>query len=171
MAGHTWSAHHEDIHDWLLAYVLELTYTTWNLEPFANDCGWSGRPFKWNEERRFLLRCELDAAFFHLYLPATPDGNWKPIRVAEGAVRDETPEELAALRRHFPTPRDAVAYIMDTFSIVKRRDEEKWGEYRTKRVILEIYDEMVEAMRTGKPYKTRLDPPPADPRCCHPPKN
>jgi hypothetical protein len=29
---------------------------------------------------------------------------------------------------------------------------------------------MAEAMRTGKPYQTRLDPPPADPRCCHPPK-
>ncbi len=31
--------------------------------------------------------------------------------------------------------------------------------YRTKRVILEIYDEMAESMRTGKPYQTRLDPP------------
>jgi hypothetical protein len=41
--------------------------------------------------------------------------------------------------------------------------------YRTKRVIFEIYDEMAEAMRTGKPYQTRLDPP-ADPRCCHPPR-
>ena len=90
--------------------------------------------------------------------------------LAEGAVRDETPEELGELKKHFPSPRDAVAYIMDTFPIVKRRDEEKHGEYRTKRVILEIYDEMAEAMRTGKPYQTRLAPPPADPRCCHPPK-
>ena len=117
-----------------------------------------------------LLRCELDAAFFHIYLPATPDGQWIPGRIAEGAVRDETPEELAELKRHFPTPRDAVVYIMDTFPIVKRKDGEKHGEYRTKRVILEIYDEMVDAMRTGKPYQTHLDPPPADPRCCHPPK-
>jgi hypothetical protein len=60
---------------------------------------------------------------------------------------------------------------MDTFPIVKRKDEEKHGEYRTKRIILEIYDEMAEAMRTGIPYKTRLDPPPADPRCCHPPQH
>ena len=44
--------------------------------------------------------------------------------------------------------RDAVAYIMDTFSIVKRKEEGKLGEYRTKRVILEIYDEMAEAMQT-----------------------
>jgi hypothetical protein len=58
---------------------------------------------------------------------------------------------------------DVVDYIMDTFPIVKRKDEEKHGEYRTKRVILDIYDEMTEAMRTGIPYKTRLDPPPGPP--------
>jgi hypothetical protein len=155
---------------WFSRRVLELTYTAWDLEAFARDCSWSGPPFRWDEERRFLLRCELDAAFFHIYLSSTLDGQWKPARIAEGAVRDETPEELAELKRHFPTPRNAVSYIMDTFPIVKRKDEEKWGEYRTKRVILEIYDAMAEAMRTGKPYQTRLDPPPADPRCCHPPR-
>src|SRR5690606_3310871 len=42
------------------------------------------------------------------------------------------------------------------------------GEYRTKRVILEIYDEMTDAALTGVPYQTRLDPPPADPRVAHP---
>jgi hypothetical protein len=62
-----------------------------------------------------------------------------------------------------------VAYIMDTFPIVRRRDEEKYdGDYRTKRVILEIYDALVESIRTGQPYQTRLDPPPADPRVAHP---
>jgi hypothetical protein len=59
---------------------------------------------------------------------------------------------------------------MNTFPIVKRKDEDKWGEYRTKRVILEIYDALAESIRTGQPYQTRLDPPPADPRCCHPPR-
>jgi hypothetical protein len=153
----------EQIYSWLLRRVLELTYTAWDLDPFAQDCGWSCPPFRWDEERRFLLRCELDAAFFHLYLPAEANGEWHP---AEG----ETPEDLVRLKASFPTPRDAVAYIMDTFPIVKRKDEEKWGEFRTKRVILEIYDAMQEATRTGHPYRTRLDPPPADPRCCHPPR-
>jgi len=159
-----------DPRSWLLQRALELTYTAWDLEPFVQDCGWSGPPFRWDEERRFLLRCELDAAFFHLYLPATPDGQWKPARIAEGAVRDETPEELAELKRRFPTPRDAVAYIMDTFPIVKRKDEAKYGDYRTKLLILDIYDRMQEAITTGRPYQTILDPPPADPRCCHPPR-
>jgi len=158
-----WTSNTQALREWLLLRVLELTYTARDLEPFAQDCGWSGPPFRWDEGRRFLLRCELDAAFFHLYLPAKVDGEWKPSRVAEGALRDETPEELTELKCHFPTPRDAVDYIMDTFPIVRRKDEEKRGEYRTKRVILEIYDEMAEAMRTGKPYQTRLDPPPGPP--------
>jgi hypothetical protein len=151
------------IHDWLLPRVLELTYSAWDLEPFARDCGWSGPPFLWDDDRRFLLRCELDAAFFHLYLPSEGNGDWCQ-------VESETAEDRARLKASLPTPRDAVDYIMDTFPIVKRRDEEKWGDYRTKRVILEIYDAMQESIRTGHSYQTRLDPPPADPRCCHPAK-
>ena len=90
-------------------------------------------------------------------------------RMAEGTVRDETDEELAELKRHFPTPRHAVDHIMETFPIVKRKDEAAHGSYRTKDTILEIYDAMTEARRTSQPYQTRLDPPPADPSCCHPP--
>ena len=53
--------------DWFLPRVLELTYTAWNLRAFAEDCGEGGPPFIWDPERRFQLRCEIDAAFFHLY--------------------------------------------------------------------------------------------------------
>jgi len=179
----------KDIGDkWIVPRVVELTYTAWDLEPFACDCGYDGPPFIWDEERRFLIRCELDAAFFHLYLPAAANGEWRVASREEGAVVDETPEQLAELKKYFPTPRDAVAYIMDTFPIVKRKDEQKYGEYRTKRVILEIYDEMQAAIAaasreqrvaSGEPatadavrhspfttrrrYQTRLDPPPGPP--------
>lgn len=61
------------IAEWLLPRVLELTYTAWDLQPFAQDCGYDGPPFRWDEERRFLLRCELDAAYFHLYGIARDD--------------------------------------------------------------------------------------------------
>jgi len=54
-------------------------------------------------------------------------------------------------------------YIMETFPIVKRKDEQKSGEYRTKRMILECYNAMAEVMETGRPYKTILDPPPGPP--------
>jgi hypothetical protein len=119
--------------------VLELTYTAWDLQSFAQDCGYIGPPFRWDEERRFLLRCELDAAYFHLY----------------------------------DIERDDVAYIMDTFPIVRRKDEAAHGEYRTKRVILEIYDEMAAGMQRSRGaeeqggYQTRLEPPPAHPDAAH----
>ena len=47
--------------------MLEFTYTAWDLQSFAQDCGYNDAPYLWNEERRFVLRCELDAAYFHLY--------------------------------------------------------------------------------------------------------
>ena len=37
------------------------------MKAFAEDCGDDGPPFIWDPERRFQLRCEIDAAFFHLY--------------------------------------------------------------------------------------------------------
>ncbi|MGD0358596.1 MAG: N-6 DNA methylase [Terracidiphilus sp.] len=140
---------------------LELCYTTNSLNAFAIQSGCALPPFRWDDDRRFVLRCELDAAFFHLYLPAEPNGDWSP-------AENEKAEDRARLKASFPTPRAAVAYIMDTFPIVKRKDEEKWGEYRTKRVILEIYDAMAEAARTSIPYQTRLSPPPADAAVAHP---
>jgi hypothetical protein len=140
-----------------ISRVLELTYTAWDVAPFAKDCGWFGPPFRWDDERRPLLRCELDAAFFHLYLPADANGDW---REAEG----ETAEDLARLKASFARPRNAVAYIMDTFPIARRKDEEKYGgDYRTKRVIVEIYDAMQKSIGTGQHYQTRLNPPPGPP--------
>jgi hypothetical protein len=131
-----WTTRQLTLQAWLLPRVLELTYTAWDLGPFAVDCGWSGPPFRWNEERRFLLRCELDAAFFHLY----------------GLNRDDT------------------AYILDTFPIVKRKDEAKFGDYRTKLIILKIYDDLATAVATKQPYRTRLDPEPASILVTHLPK-
>ncbi len=160
----------QQVSDWIFLRVLELTYTAWDLEPFANDCGYHGSPFRWDEERRFLLRCELDAAFFHLYLPADEQGGWRPARRSDGCPCDETAPELAELERHFPNPRDAVAYVLDTFPIVRRKDEQRFDEYRTKRVVLEIYDAMQEATAAGTSYRTPLNPAPADPACCHPPR-
>lgn len=153
----SWHGGIVSVRKWLLLRVLEQVYNAWDINGFAKDSGWSGPPFRWDEKRRLLLRCELDAAFFHLYLTAAKGGDWCP---AESGAS----EDLTRLKQAFPSPRDAVAYIMDTFPIVRRKDEEKYGgDYRTKRVILEIYDAMQEAIRTGIPYQTRLDPPPGPP--------
>lgn len=83
------------------------------------------KPFKWNEERRFDLRCDLDALFGHLY--------------------NLTREEFA--------------YILDTFPIVRGKDEAEFGEYQTKRVILEKFDALADdPMLEGAciPYDERV---------------
>ncbi|RMG80003.1 MAG: class I SAM-dependent DNA methyltransferase, partial [Chloroflexi bacterium] len=105
----------QDLLDFIVPRVLELTYTAWDLQPFAQDVGYDGPPFVWDEERRFLMRCELDALYFHLY----------------------------------QISREDVDYIMETFPIVKRKDiaatsdeNGEGGEYITKNVILEMYDQM-----------------------------
>jgi hypothetical protein len=134
------------VRQWLFSRVLELTYTAWDLEAFAKDCGYNGPPFRWDEDRRFLLRCELDAAFFHLYLGMPEE--WQ-----------KGPESLIDL---FSTARSAVEYIMETFPIVRKQDMKTHGRYHTKETILEIYDGMAHAAKTGDPYQTLLDPPAAD---------
>lgn len=35
-----------------------------------------------------------------------------------------------------------LAYILDTFAIVRRKDEARFGEYRTKRMVLEVYERL-----------------------------
>ena len=102
---------------------MELVYSSNDLHKFARESGYPSNPFPRDEDRRFRIRCELDAAFFHLY----------------GIARED------------------VDYILDTFPIVRRKEEAAHGEYRTKRVILELYDEM----GSGRPFQTRLESPPA----------
>ncbi len=111
--------------EWIEQRVFELTYTAWDMAPFAQDLGDNSPPFVWDDDRRFKIRAELDAAFFHLY---------KIIRAD-------------------------VDYIMETFPVVRERDEKHFnGDYRTKSLILQIYDAMAEAEDNGVPYRSVLDP-------------
>jgi hypothetical protein len=115
----------QTIRDWLVARVLELTYTAWDLQPFAEDCGDPGPPYIWDPERRFHLQSEVDAAFFHLY----------------------------------EVSRDDAGYILDAFPVLQRNDERLYRECRTKRVILEIYDALADAISAGRAYVSPLGPP------------
>lgn len=124
----------ESIEQQLCVRALELTYTAWDLSEFAHQLGYACPPYRWDPDRRDLLRAEIDAIAFHLY----------------GIDRDD------------------VDYILETFPIVKRKDEAEFGEYRTKSLILERYDAMAKADAEGVEYETALDPPPADPSLCHP---
>lgn len=132
----------------LTACVLELSYTSYDLQPFAQDSGYDGPPFIWDEERRFEIRCELDALYFHLYL---------------GTLSDWQTQGTQELLAYLPTPRHAVEYIMETFPIVKRKDLRDYGTYRTKLRILEIYDQMTHCLATNTEYRSNLNPPPGPP--------
>jgi SOS-response transcriptional repressor LexA len=123
----------ETLDEWIRDRVLELVYVAWDMHEFAQDHGWDGPPFQWDPDRRFLLRCELDAAFFHLY----------------GLDRAE------------------VAYVLETFHVVRRRDEQEHGAFRTKDTVLRIFDAMADAAATGHALATVVDPPPADPSVAH----
>jgi hypothetical protein len=113
--------------------VLELVYTAYDMRPFAEDLEDAGEPFVWDEDRRFVLRAELDALFFHIY----------------GIGRDDAD------------------YIMETFPIVKKKDLERFGTYRTKDLILDLYDQMATAGISaevppvdGENFTSSLDSPP-----------
>ena len=91
--------------DLLRDIVLELTYTSQDMTPFARDMGYTDDagnvfpPFGWDEERRLRLRAKLDAIFFHLY-----------------GITD----------------RDDVRYVYSTFPIVERQEREMYGgQYRS----------------------------------------
>ncbi|PKN09763.1 MAG: hypothetical protein CVU73_02140 [Deltaproteobacteria bacterium HGW-Deltaproteobacteria-8] len=98
---------HESLQDWIQTRARALYASDHQMSELLTVTYQPRSP-----EERFAIRCELDAAFFHLY----------------GITRED------------------VDYIMDTFPIVKRKDEAAFGCYRTKEMILEKYDEMAEAM-------------------------
>jgi HNH endonuclease len=60
------SLYSEDDLRFIYPRVLELTYTSHLMTPFAHDLGYAGPPFKWNETRRAQLRAELDAWYARL---------------------------------------------------------------------------------------------------------
>ncbi|GGJ23515.1 Eco57I restriction-modification methylase domain-containing protein [Deinococcus roseus] len=77
-------------------------------------------PFKWNEDRRALLRAELDAYYAKLY----------------GLERDELEYILdpqSVMGEDFPG---------ETFRVLKEKEIRQLGEYRTMRLVLEAWDRL-----------------------------
>ena len=106
-AGLTWA-------ESIVPRVLELTYTAWDLQSFAQDLGYEGEPFSWNEERRHRLKCELDAIYAHMYHLDRDDLQW---------ILDA------------PAP-------SASFPGLKRNEIQQFGEYRTQRYVLQAYDQL-----------------------------
>jgi hypothetical protein len=106
--------------DFIVPRILELVYTAWDMQPFALDMGYDGEPFIWNNNRRALLRAELDAYYAKLY----------------GLTRDEL--------RYILDPADVYGadFPSETFRVLKNNEIKQFGEYRTQRLVLESWDKM-----------------------------
>lgn len=56
--------------------------------------------------------------------------------------------------------RDEAEHVLDSFPVIRKYEERDFGEYRTKRLVLEAYDRMAEAIANGgKGWKPLADPP------------
>ena len=101
--------------------VLELSYTSHSMAPFARDLGYDGEPFDWDEDRRADLRAELDAWY----------------ALAYGLTRENL--------RYILDPADVMGedYPSETFRVLKKNEIKKHGEYRTQTQVLAAYDALV----------------------------
>ena len=104
----------------LIPRVLELTYTANDMRPWAEDLGYNGPPFGWNEDRRAHLRAELDAVYAHLY----------------GLTRDELRYILDPAAIYGPD------FPSETFRVLKEKEIRQHGEYRTARLVLAAWDRL-----------------------------
>jgi len=109
--------------------VLELVYTADDMEPLADALRASGAPlaatiprtpYRWDEARRALLRAELDAWFARAY----------------GLTRDEL--------RYILDPADVHGPDLpgETLRVLKEKEQPKFGEYRTRRLVPEAWDRL-----------------------------
>jgi len=119
--------------EFLNSRVLELTYTSHSMRLWAEDLGHFGAPFAWDEERRAVLRAELDAFFARKY----------------GLNRDEL--------RYILDPADAKgeSYPSETFRVLKNKEEGRYHEYRTGRLVLDAWDRLVAADVSTTPVEVR----------------
>ena len=105
---------------YIVPRVLELTYTAMDLRPWAVELGHGGGPFAYDPTRRAQLRAELDAYYARLYR----------------LTRDEL--------RYVLDPADVMGadYPSETFRVLKNAELRAFGEYRTRRLVLESWDRL-----------------------------
>jgi N-6 DNA Methylase len=122
----------QSIADWLRPRVAELSYTSWRLADYARDV---------------------------LGLSATADPGppfrWVPSR------REHMQADVDAAMFHvYGLSQPEVERVLDSFLVLRKYEERDYGDFRTKRLVLEVYDAMAHAAATGTSYNTVLDPPP-----------
>ncbi len=113
--AYLWRAAHGPTYvELVVPRVLELTYAADELRPFAEDLGYDGPPFAWDEDRRHRLRSELDAIYAHMYRLDRSDLEW---------ILDAEPPSAS-------------------FPLLKQHELKAFGEYRTSRYVLQAFDQL-----------------------------
>jgi hypothetical protein len=103
--------------EFIRSRVLELTYTSHTMKAWAEDLGYSGQPFGWEEDRRVQLRAELEVFFAQKY----------------GLSEDELRYVLD------PAKVKGADYPSESFRVLKEKENRLYGEYRTERLVLETW--------------------------------
>lgn len=156
--------------------VLELVYTSWDMKPFADDVwreadeglravirphpptpspaalgeGFPFPPFTWNEERRAILRAELDAYYARLYGLTRKQLRYilDPADLTEREL-----EDILDPREEVADPLDPAGYATraaastfpgETFRVLKEKEQQMYGEYRTRRLVLEAWEKLAQ---------------------------
>lgn len=157
------------LYNFIISRFIELSFTSYSML-YIEVSIYNVPLFIWDEERRFEILCELDALYFHLYLGTQKDWEKSYNSSFQQSSTSAVGNAINPLLSYFQSPRKAVEYIMKTFPIVKRKDIDEFGEYLTRRSILEIYDQIAPLFEngldnlTGSTYILALNPPPG-PRC------
>jgi hypothetical protein len=131
--------------------VFELTYTSWDLVSFADDVWREG-----NDNMRSRIeqqwQANADATEGSRQGHNSPawveqnrdqDGMFpNPPFMWDDGRRERIRAQLDACYAHlYGISREELDYLLEQFPIVKRQDEAEHGAYRTKRLILDYYDE------------------------------
>lgn len=105
--------------------------------------------------------------------------NWELKGLATSVASDNSPykwdlsrrpvlqAEIDAVALHlYGLDREQADWILDSFTVLQKNEGRDFGEFRTKRLVLNAYDAMAKAKALGGIYVTPLSPPPADPSLC-----
>jgi hypothetical protein len=109
------------------------------MQPFARDLGYGGPLFGWDVERCALWRAEPDAYYAHFYGLTR-----KQLRYILDP-HDLTDRELEDILDPAEDPPDVPRtkdFPGETFRMLKVRETKQYGEYRTKRLVLDAWDRL-----------------------------
>jgi len=128
--------------------ALELLYTSRELDNFAQDMGYDGPPFKWYEDHRAVLKAELDAYYAKLYGLNRKQLRYilDPADLTESELRnildpwEEVSDPLDP--EGYDSRRQASTFPGETFRVLKTKEIRKYGEYRTRRLVLEAWERL-----------------------------